>query len=146
MATPMSSQNEAKKFDTDTYFCENRDAYDFRLFRPRLMTAMHHRETWGTQSMDKIRLQLYTKTDCPLCDEAKESLELLAARFPIQIEEIDITTNLGLFTKYKELIPVLELKGKRLFVHRIHGRALKRKLMWQRWRWWFIKKGWATQK
>ena len=95
--------------------------------------------------MDKIKLQLYTKADCPLCDEAKKSLEALAAQFPIQIEEIDITTNLGLFTKYKELIPVLKLEGKRLFVHRIHVKALKRKLMWQRWRRWFINKKRASQ-
>ncbi len=91
--------------------------------------------------MDKIKLQLYTKADCPLCDEAKESLELLAAQRPIQIEEIDITADLGLFTKYKELIPVLELEGKRLFVHRIHVKLLKRKLMWHRWRRRLIDKG-----
>ena len=90
--------------------------------------------------MDKIKLQLYTKADCPLCDEAKESLELLAAQRPIQIEEIDITANLGLFTKYKELIPVLELEGKQLFVHRICVKDLKRKLMWYRWRRWLIDK------
>ena len=96
--------------------------------------------------MDKIKLQLYTKADCPLCDEAKESLETLAAQFPIQIEEIDITANLGLFTEYKELIPVLELEGKRLFVHRIHMKVLKRKLIWQRWRRWFIDKGRASKR
>ena len=96
--------------------------------------------------MDKIKLQFYTKPDCPLCDEAKESLELLAAKFPIQIEEIDITANLGLFTRYKELIPVLELEGKRLFVHRIHAKALKRKLMRQRLRQWLIQKGWTRRK
>ena len=96
--------------------------------------------------MDTIELQLYTKADCPLCDEAKKSLEPLTTQFPIQIEEIDITSNLGLFTKYKELIPVLELEGKRLFVHRIHVKALKRKLIWQRWRCWFINKGWTLKK
>ena len=96
--------------------------------------------------MDKIKLQLYTKSDCPLCDEAKESLEPLTARFPLQIEEIDITANLGLFTKYKDLIPVLELEGKRLFVHRIDIRGLKRKLMWRRWGRWFIHKGWPPKK
>ena len=94
--------------------------------------------------MDTIKLQLYTKSDCPLCDEAKEALEQVAAQFPIQIEEIDITANLGLFTKYKELIPVLELEGKRLFVHRINVNVLKRKLMWQRWRQRFIDKGRAS--
>ena len=96
--------------------------------------------------MDKIKLQLYTKADCPLCAEAKELLELLAAQFPIQIEEIDITADLGLFTKYKELIPVLELEGERLFIHRIDVKALKRKLMWQQWRQWFIDKGWIRKK
>ena len=90
--------------------------------------------------MDTIKLQLYMKADCPLCDEAKKSLEPLTTQFPIQIEEIDITSNLGVFTKYKELIPVLELEGKQLFVHRIHAKALKRKLIWQRWRRWFIDK------
>ena len=96
--------------------------------------------------MDKIKLQLYTKTDCPLCDEAKESLELLAGQLPIHVEEIDITSNLGLFAKYKELIPVLELEGKRLFVHRIRVNRLRRKLMWQRWQRWFINKVWENQK
>ena len=96
--------------------------------------------------MDKIKLQLYTKTDCPLCDEAKALLEPLAAQFPIQLEEIDITTNLGLFTKYKELIPVLEWEGERLFVHRIHVKTLKRKLLWHRWRRWFIDRGQASKK
>lgn len=96
--------------------------------------------------MNTIKLQLYTKADCPLCDEAKKVLEQFAAQFPIQIEEIDITANLGLFTKYKELIPVLELEGERLFVHRIHVKVLKRKLMWQRWRRWFINKEWVRKK
>ncbi len=96
--------------------------------------------------MDRIKLQFYTKADCPLCDEAKESLESLAAQLPIQIEEVDITANLGLFTKYKELIPVLELEGKRLFVHRIHVKVLKRELMWQRWRRWFVDRGWTQKK
>ena len=95
--------------------------------------------------MDVIKLQLYTKVDCPLCEKAKQSLASLAAQFPIQIEEIDITTNLGLFTKYKELIPVLELDGKRLFVHQIHVNSLKRKLMWERWRRWFTDKGWTKK-
>lgn len=82
--------------------------------------------------MEPVKLQLYTKPDCPLCDEAKDALKKVAAASPIQIEEIDITLNLGLFTKYKNLIPVLELDGKRLFVHRIDVRVLKRKLMWKR--------------
>ncbi len=81
--------------------------------------------------MELLQLQFYTKPDCPLCDEAKEVLERIKTEAPfIAIDEINITKNMGLFTKYKHLIPVLELDGKRLFVHRI----VQRKLMWQlRW-------------
>ena len=84
-----------------------------------------------------IQLQFYTKSDCLLCDEAKEVVESVEAKMSfIAIEEIDITKDLGLFTKYKHLIPVLELDGQQLFVHRI----VEKKLMWQlRWhRFWRI--------
>ena len=65
-----------------------------------------------------IQLQFYTEPDCPLCDEAKMSIHDLRAKASfVAVEEIDITKNLGLFTKYKHLIPVLELDGQRLFVH-----------------------------
>ena len=82
--------------------------------------------------MAPIQLQLYTKPDCPLCDEAKAVLEKISHRFPIEVEEIDITANLGLFTKYKYLIPALEMDGKRICIHRIDTGRLKRKLMWER--------------
>ena len=96
--------------------------------------------------MNPIKLQLYTKSECSLCDKAKEVLEQVGEQFPIQIEEIDITANLGLFTKYKDLIPALEMEGKRLFVHQINVSVLKRKLVWRRWRQRFIDKGWVSNK
>ena len=87
---------------------------------------------WTDSEMQPIKLQLYTKSDCSLCDSAKAVLKKVAERYPIQVEEIDITKNLGLFTKYKHLIPVLEMDGKRLFVHRVHRGKLQRQLMWKR--------------
>ena len=80
-----------------------------------------------------IQLQFYTKPDCPLCDKAKVVLQSIKAKASfVAIEEIDITKNLGLFTKYKHLIPVLELDGQPLFVHH----ATYWKLIWQlRWHW-----------
>lgn len=82
---------------------------------------------------EPIQLQFYTKPDCPLCDEAKSVLESLVANAPrFEVEDIDITRNLGLFTKYKNLIPVLEMDGKQLFVHRIGRRQLLLQLRWHR--------------
>ena len=84
------------------------------------------------------KLQLFTKSDCPLCEEAKAVLNEIAPKFEIQVEEIDITTNMGLFTKYKNIIPVVEMDGKRLFAHQISASALKRKLAWRKWRQRFV--------
>ena len=80
-----------------------------------------------------MQLQFYTKPDCPLCDDAKSVLQRIGAKTSfIAIEEIDITKDLGLFTRYKHLIPVLELDGHRLFEHHVN----RRKLIWQlRWHW-----------
>ena len=50
----------------------------------------------------------------------------------ITVEEIDISKNLGLFTKYKHLIPVLELDGQQLFVYRATYWKLMWKLRWYR--------------
>ncbi|CAI8035252.1 Glutaredoxin-like protein C5orf63 homolog [Geodia barretti] len=83
-----------------------------------------------------MQLQFYTKPDCPLCDEAKAVLQSTRAKASfIAIEEIDITKNLGLFTKYKHLIPVLELDGQRLFAHHVTRWKLIWQLRWHRfWR------------
>ncbi|RKU39554.1 glutaredoxin [Candidatus Poribacteria bacterium] len=83
-----------------------------------------------------MQLQFYTKLDCSLCDEAKEVLESVKTKMSfIAIEEIDITKDLRLFTKYQHLIPVLELDGQRLFVHRIAEKKLMWRLRWYRfWR------------
>ena len=80
-----------------------------------------------------IQLQFYTKPDCSLCDEAKNVLQSIEIKLSfITVEEIDITQNMGLFTKYKYLIPMLELDGQRLFVHHVN----RWKLIWQlRWHW-----------
>ena len=82
-----------------------------------------------------IQLQFYTKPDCPLCDEAKRVLQKIGAKTAcIAVEEIDITKDLGLFTKYKNLIPVLELDGQSLFVHHVNRRKLIWQLRWYRFR------------
>ncbi len=80
-----------------------------------------------------LQLKFYTKSDCQLCDEAKIELGKIEAKLPfIAIEEIDITKNLGLFSKYKQLIPVLEMDGKQLCMHRIKSSKLIWQLKWYR--------------
>ena len=51
---------------------------------------------------------LYTRKSCPLCDEAKEILEM----YGFSIHEIDIDTQPKLLEKYDTCVPVVEIDGK----------------------------------
>lgn len=53
-------------------------------------------------------ITLYTRTNCPLCDEAKLMLQLVQEDFPVDYIEIDIESDDRLHEKYMLMIPVLE--------------------------------------
>ena len=53
-------------------------------------------------------LTLYTRPNCPLCDEAKLMLQLVQEDFPIDFTEINIEEDEELHEKYMLMIPVLE--------------------------------------
>ena len=78
------------------------------------------------KSYSSIKLILYTKQDCSLCDEAKEIIE---ETYPtkFEIKEVDITkNNRDLFRKFKLDIPVFYYNGKFLMKHRVDHDALKK--------------------
>jgi len=56
-----------------------------------------------------IKVKLYTRKDCHLCDEAKGHLDALQESIPHQLEIIDIDNNRKLRKQYGELIPVIEV-------------------------------------
>lgn len=58
-----------------------------------------------------MRLQLYGKAVCDLCQQAKTLLELLQNDYRFDIEEIDIYSDEQLLEKYHIAIPVLEHNG-----------------------------------
>lgn len=65
-----------------------------------------------------IKLTLYTKTNCQLCDEAKEFLE---ENYPNKfiIKEVDITKSRELFRKFKLDIPVFYHNNEFLMQHKV---------------------------
>ncbi len=75
-----------------------------------------------------IQVVIYGKDDCCLCHEAKKTLQKIAQEFPIQIEEIDITSDPQTYKLYKEEIPVVTINGKRAFRYKVHETTLKKKL------------------
>lgn len=51
---------------------------------------------------------LYTRSNCPLCDEAKLMIGLINEDFPLAYREVDIESDDALHEKYMLMIPVLE--------------------------------------
>ena len=71
-----------------------------------------------------MRITLYTRPGCHLCDVAVEALEEIGEPF----EEVDITTDHALEYEYGERIPVIMLDGKEHGYWRVEKERLLRDL------------------
>ncbi len=63
------------------------------------------------ERVTQMKLTLYKRENCSLCDEAVVMLEWLQEDYPIEIEQIDITGDEVLEEKYLFEIPVLIHEG-----------------------------------
>jgi glutaredoxin len=68
-----------------------------------------------------VRLILYGKPGCHLCDDARIVLQRTGTPF----EEIDITTDDALHAAYLERIPVVTLDGEERFEYFVDEAALR---------------------
>ncbi|MBI5166345.1 MAG: glutaredoxin family protein [candidate division NC10 bacterium] len=75
-----------------------------------------------------IKADLYTKEDCCLCQEMKEVLERVKIDYPLELVEVDIQNDPGLFERYRDEIPVLFLEWRKAFKYRVKEKVLRRKL------------------
>lgn len=62
---------------------------------------------------------LYTKENCPLCDEAKAMLLILQAEHALQIEERDIHERDEWLLEYQLKIPVISIDNEELHAGQI---------------------------
>ena len=75
-----------------------------------------------------ISVEILTKKDCCLCDEAKAIIERVLLDYPATLTLTDIESNPILFESYKERIPVVRINGKESFVYKTHETTLRKKL------------------
>ncbi|MZG54045.1 MAG: glutaredoxin family protein [Nitrospinae bacterium] len=76
----------------------------------------------------QIQIEILTKKDCCLCDDAKEIIEKVLPDFPASLKMTDIESDPALFEIYKERIPVVRLNGEESFVYKVHEITLRKKL------------------
>jgi glutaredoxin len=58
------------------------------------------------------RLTLYGKPGCHLCDDAREAVTAVRSERDFELEEVDITLDPLLFSRYRERIPVVAIDGR----------------------------------
>lgn len=56
-----------------------------------------------------INVTLYTRQNCPLCDEVRAHLDSLQEECPHRLAEIDIDREIGLVNEYGDQVPVVEV-------------------------------------
>jgi glutaredoxin len=73
-------------------------------------------------------VELLSKPDCHLCEDAKRLLEELRARYPFLLREVNVTTDAALQAQYGEEVPVVFINGRKAFKYRVDARQFVRRL------------------
>ncbi|MGL4651250.1 MAG: glutaredoxin family protein [Caldilineaceae bacterium] len=58
-----------------------------------------------------LHVVVWSKPDCPLCDEVSADLAALATEFALTVETRNILDDAQAFARYRYLIPVVEVNG-----------------------------------
>ncbi len=75
-----------------------------------------------------ILVELYSKDDCHLCDEAKVVLEKVQKEILFTLREYKLTPGDTNWEEYKELFPVVHVEKKLAFKYRVNEQMLKIRL------------------
>jgi hypothetical protein len=73
-------------------------------------------------------VELFTKADCSLCDEALAVLEKVRLEIPFQLKVITLLPGEDDFERYKEDFPVIRINKRFAFKHRLNEKMLKIRL------------------
>lgn len=73
----------------------------------------------------KIKVEIYSKKDCHLCDKAKKVLLQVQKDIPFTFDEIDITQDDKLFNEFKDQIPVIFINSRKAFKYHVDEKKLQ---------------------
>jgi glutaredoxin len=73
-----------------------------------------------------LRLTIYSKPGCHLCDEMKATVRRVIQDPHISVDDIDISNDPVLVDRYGLEIPVLAINGKKVAKYRVSEEELRR--------------------
>jgi glutaredoxin len=74
------------------------------------------------------KVSFYYSPECHLCAAARRVLESVRAELDFELEEVDISGEPELETRYREWLPVVEIDGERAFTYFVYPDALRQRL------------------
>ncbi|MBA3374546.1 MAG: glutaredoxin family protein [Actinobacteria bacterium] len=74
------------------------------------------------------RVVLYTAARCSLCTRALDVVRQVQVDIGFELEVVSIDGDPGLQARYRELLPVLEIDGERVFTYFVEPAALRARL------------------
>ena len=75
-----------------------------------------------------LKLILYTRDDCHLCDEAKAALAVLHGSARFEVEERDVDDQAQWVAAYGDDVPVGVVGEDKVFKHRVDPQRLRKAL------------------
>ena len=79
-------------------------------------------------SIRESRVTVYHADGCHLCERALAQVRALRDELAFELEEVAIDGDSDLEARYRELIPVVEIDGERVFTYYVHEQAFRRRL------------------
>ena len=79
-----------------------------------------------------IRLTLYSRVDCPLCEEMRRVIDAVVGDFPVSLEVVDVDADPALVAAYGNEVPVLCIAGRKVFAGRVQAAELRARLAAER--------------
>jgi glutaredoxin len=76
----------------------------------------------------KIRVTIYTRPGCHLCDEARREILRAGRRGDYTLEEVNIETDPALTARYGLEIPVVKIGGTVAFKYRLTAAEFRKQL------------------
>jgi glutaredoxin len=83
---------------------------------------------------ESIRVEIYSRPGCHLCDEAKEVIDRAASRHRLDVRVLNVEDNPEWEAQYGTEIPVVFIEGRKAFKYHVDATQLERKLkeLWNR--------------
>ena len=80
------------------------------------------------RSSDGPAVVVYTARGCHLCERALATIEQARQELAFGLREVEIDGDPELEARYRELLPVVEIDGRRAFVYHVPAEGLRRAL------------------